>query len=133
MGRVPTPFTAGALDQALRVVRRYQAPPDRVRSGATQTAIVSAVEAWVKALGTAVDTAEARLALLRAGAEVAPAAPEIASQLAAARTGAPASGSDDSHTFGGLLGGLPQGIVVHPDQIGSQCQQLRDTPGNSCL
>lgn len=82
--RVPAPFTAAALDPALRVIRRYQGMPESVRSGAAQSAIVAAIEGWVKALGTATATAEPRLTLLRAAAEIAPTA-EISKQLSAAR------------------------------------------------
>jgi hypothetical protein len=87
VGRVPAPFSVAALDPALRVVRRYQALPEALRSGAAQTAMLAAVEAWGQALGTAADTAEARLDLLRAAAEVAPIerTPEVAKQLTAAR------------------------------------------------
>ncbi|HEY6178986.1 MAG TPA: hypothetical protein VIX73_31250, partial [Kofleriaceae bacterium] len=81
------PFTVGALDQAIRVVRRYQALPLHVRSGAAQTALVAAIEGWVQALGTGADSAEARLDLLRAALEVAPPdrANEVAQQLTSAR------------------------------------------------
>ncbi|HEX3475891.1 MAG TPA: hypothetical protein VHT91_12785, partial [Kofleriaceae bacterium] len=87
VGRVSAPFTAAALDPALRVVRRYQALPEAVRSGDAQTAMLAAILAWVQALGTAADTAEPRLDLLRAAAEIAPGdrSPELARQLAAAR------------------------------------------------
>jgi hypothetical protein len=87
VGRVPRPFTAGALDEATRVIRRYQALPESVRSGAAQTAMLAAIEGWIQALGTAPDTAEPRLGLLRAATEIAPAdrRPEVARQLSAAR------------------------------------------------
>jgi hypothetical protein len=94
VGRVATPFTAGALDQAIRVVRRYQALPDRVRAGAAQAAMHAAIQRWVEALGTTADTAEPRLALLRAAVEVAPRA-DFVEQLIAARIALAATRRDE--------------------------------------
>jgi hypothetical protein len=97
VGRVPGQFTAGALDPAIRVVRRYQALPQRVRSGPAQAAILAAVEGWVQALGAAADTAEPRLVLLRAAVEVAPGdrAVEVARQLTSARIAVASARRDD--------------------------------------
>jgi hypothetical protein len=94
---VPRPFTAGALDPAIRVVRRYQALPARVRDGAAQAAILAAIEGWVQALDGAADTAEARLVLLRAAAEIAPVdrRTKIGEQLTAARIALASARHDD--------------------------------------
>ena len=69
-GYVPVPFQRGAVDQAHRVVLRYQALPDQARVGVAQDAIIAALEGWIAAL-TAPDDLDARLVLLRDGFGVA--------------------------------------------------------------
>ncbi|MDQ3336797.1 MAG: hypothetical protein M4D80_16655 [Myxococcota bacterium] len=64
-GMVKKPFTKDAVDQATRVVRRYEALPAEVKGGVAQDAIVATLDKWTKDLGESLDTAEARLELLR--------------------------------------------------------------------
>jgi hypothetical protein len=68
---VARPFTADKRDQALRVVRRYQALPPRAQSGAAQAELLGLLDGWIHQLGDTLDTAEPRLALLGAAAEIA--------------------------------------------------------------
>lgn len=65
VGLVKEPFTAAALDQAGRVVRRYHALPDAARGGAAREAMLAVLAKWTAALGDGIETAEARLELLR--------------------------------------------------------------------
>ncbi|MBS1122008.1 MAG: hypothetical protein H6Q90_4236 [Deltaproteobacteria bacterium] len=86
-GYVARPFTRDSLDQASRVVGRYQALPDLAKGGVARDAVLASLDGWIQQLGDGADTAEARLVLLRHEAEVAdPArAPKIASRITAAR------------------------------------------------
>lgn len=68
-GYVPAPFERDAVDQAHRVVMRYQALPDEARGGVAQDAIVAALEGWIAALDASEDL-DARLVLLRDGLAV---------------------------------------------------------------
>jgi hypothetical protein len=68
---VARPFTADKLDQAIRVVRRYQALPNRAQGGVAQGELLGRLDGWIHQLGDGIDTAQARLALLRAAAEIA--------------------------------------------------------------
>jgi len=84
---VAKPFTADKLDQAIRVVRRYQALPQRAQDGAAQTELLGLLDGWIRQLGDIMATAEPRLALLRAAAEVADAGRQhqLAEQIVATR------------------------------------------------
>lgn len=66
--RVAAPLTAETVDQATRVIARYQALPGRAQGGAAVAAMLAALDGWMQALGDAARTAEARLALLGAAA-----------------------------------------------------------------
>jgi hypothetical protein len=70
-GYVAEPFAAAKLDQALRVVHRYQGLPAAAKGGAAQDAMLERLERWIGVLGEGHDTAEARLALLRAAHDLA--------------------------------------------------------------
>src|SRR3954469_13951159 len=48
--KVSTPFTPEQLDQATRVVTRYQGLPGRARAGAAQAAMVAALASWEAAM-----------------------------------------------------------------------------------
>ncbi len=69
-GYVPHPFTRDNLDQANRVVRRYQDLPDAAKGGESLDTLLGALDGWVDALKGA-DDHEARLALLRLESTVA--------------------------------------------------------------
>ena len=70
-GMVKKPFTKDSLDQASRVVRRYQAMPTEARGGAARDAMLAALDKWTADLGESLDNAEARLELLRHAESVA--------------------------------------------------------------
>lgn len=70
-GYIATPFTSEQLDKAMRVVQRYQALPRVAQLGPAQAAILDQLDRWTRQLGDGASTADARLALLRAAAEVA--------------------------------------------------------------
>lgn len=70
-GYVATPFAVDKLDQAIRVVHRYQALPHRAQPGPARAAILDRLGSWARELGDGLDTAEARLALLGPAAEIA--------------------------------------------------------------
>jgi len=67
-GLVPKPFTATALDQAIRVVRRFQALPEPARGGKARDAILAALDAWIGAVSADPET---QLALLREASAIA--------------------------------------------------------------
>jgi len=71
---VAAPLTTDKVDQAVRVVRRYQALPRRAQYGAAERALFTLVDGWIRQIGTrdTVAVAEARLALASAASEVAP-------------------------------------------------------------
>lgn len=66
---VPEPFTKASLDQAGRLVRRYQALPAPAREGAARDAILAILDRWVAVLDKPEDQ-DAKLALLRHEANV---------------------------------------------------------------
>jgi hypothetical protein len=70
-GMVKKPFTKDSVDQATRVVRRYEALPTEAKGGVARDAMVAALDQWTKDLGESLDTAEARLELLRHAAAIA--------------------------------------------------------------
>ena len=92
-GFASTPFRADELDQAGRLVRRYQALPELAKGGVAQDAVLAVLDRWVRDLAVKPDTAEARLALLRHAAELADPqrAAAIASQIATLRLEAAAA------------------------------------------
>lgn len=68
---VAKPFTRDSVDQASRVVRRYQALPSNAQGGAARVAILAALDGWIAELGATIENADARLALLHHAASVA--------------------------------------------------------------
>ena len=86
-GYVARPFTKAQLDQAIRVVHRYQALPQLAQAGAAQRDLLALLDGWIHQLGDGLDTAEVRLALLGAAAEIADAGrrPQLATQIATTR------------------------------------------------
>lgn len=84
-GLIPRPFTRDSLDQASRLVQRYQTLLPISRGRAAQKATVEALSGFVADLGTSPEASAARLALLRhQEALTSPAVPEaISSRLAA--------------------------------------------------
>ncbi len=70
-GMAPRPFRREHVDHGNRLVQRYKLLPAAAQGGAAQDAVVDAIEGWVQELGEGADTAEARLALLRLGADAA--------------------------------------------------------------
>jgi len=83
---VPTPITHDAVDQASRVVARYQGLPPRAREGAARDAMREALDGWVDELGGP-DAVGDRLALLGREAEIVVDArrPDIAGRVSQAR------------------------------------------------
>ncbi|MBK9035286.1 MAG: hypothetical protein IPL61_29210 [Myxococcales bacterium] len=65
---VPTPLAPGDLDQALRVVRRYQALPGPAKEGQAREAMLAALDGWMAALH---DVPDAELTILREAAALA--------------------------------------------------------------
>ncbi len=65
---VPTPFTADRVDQATRVVRRYQALPSKAQEGVARVALLGYLDGWIAAVA---DAPEAQLVLLREAVAVA--------------------------------------------------------------
>ena len=61
-GLVPAPFTAAQLDQATRVVRRYDGLPERARGGVARDTLVATLDAWIEQVPADAGT---QLALLR--------------------------------------------------------------------
>jgi cellulose synthase operon protein C len=86
-GMAPKPFKREHADHANRLVQRYKLMPPEVQGGAARDAVVDAIEGWVKELGGGTETAEARLALLKLGADVADAkrSGPLLTQIAATR------------------------------------------------
>ncbi|HVV87984.1 MAG TPA: hypothetical protein VHE35_33315 [Kofleriaceae bacterium] len=66
--QVPSPFTSAAIDQATRVVRRYQALPDGARDGVALDALLDHLDAWASAVAS---EPEAELVLRHAAVDVA--------------------------------------------------------------
>jgi hypothetical protein len=69
-GYVPAPFTRDAVEQAHRVVLRWQALPTEARAGAARDAMLAALDGWIEAL-VAPDDLEAKRRLLVDAADVA--------------------------------------------------------------
>ncbi|HWO23179.1 MAG TPA: hypothetical protein VNO30_30765 [Kofleriaceae bacterium] len=86
-GMAPKPFQREHVDHANRLVQRYKLMPREVQAGAARDAVVDAIEGWAKELGGGAETAEARLALLKLGADVADAkrSGQLLTQVAATR------------------------------------------------
>lgn len=79
---VPTPFTPAQLDQAQRVLRRYQALPGPARSGAAMAEMQRTLAGWIEAVR---DFPDAELVLTREAESLARAAgdqPRIAAHAA---------------------------------------------------
>lgn len=96
-GRVSHPLTPGTTESAIRVVRRYQALPERARAGAARTAMLAAFDSWLGELGDRDDRIEARLTLLAAATEIAAAdrKAELAARTATARLALAAARAND--------------------------------------
>jgi hypothetical protein len=62
---VKTPFTRDGLDQAGRVVRRYEALPQEAKGGAARDTLLAALDKWTADLAETPENAEARLEMLR--------------------------------------------------------------------
>jgi cellulose synthase operon protein C len=137
-GYVATPFTADKLDQVIRVVRRYQGLPPRAQGGAAQHALVGRLDGWIHQLGDGLDTAEARLALLQAAAEVADAERKHAlaaqittTRLAIAAAKAEAWPLDALAILVGPVAGSPTGAATGAaaiDQADKIVERLLEAP-----
>ncbi|MGE0791791.1 MAG: hypothetical protein AB7S26_39310 [Sandaracinaceae bacterium] len=69
---VEAPLTAARVDEAARVIRRYQELPEAGRGGASASLLAQSVDAWADQIGDASDEARrAQLRLLDLGTEVA--------------------------------------------------------------
>lgn len=62
---IARPFTRDSLEQAGRLVQRFQELPPIARGGAAERAAIETLAGFVQDLGTAADVSDVRLALLR--------------------------------------------------------------------
>lgn len=85
---VKKPLTKDAVDQAVRVVRRYEALPENARGGVARAAMLATIDRWVTELGDAPDTAELRVELLTHAEQIAEDKRQIGAKLEQTRLAA---------------------------------------------
>jgi hypothetical protein len=133
-GYVGAPLSAERVDQAIRVVQRYQALPSRVRSGAAETAMFALVDGWSHQLAASDSPAarEAELALAGAASEAAPPdkqlalnARMLASRLALASAKQADAPLDALAALVDRSGALDPAAVAMADQL---IERLDDAP-----
>jgi hypothetical protein len=125
-GFAPKPFTAANLDQANRLVARYQHLPDLAQGGAALDKLLGVLDGWI----TAVDKdPTAKLALLRQELEVGDATHSAAlhDRVSAARVAAAQAQKDDPLAQLALLSEDPKDKAAM-DETGKVLSTIVDRP-----